>query len=84
MTNHIKKSHDKPLLLCHLVYPVKYRRDVLSKQHEGTLETICLGTTLRYEIYYANEAVAANYVKNQGLYYQQLHHDTPILFEGMV
>ena len=150
MTDHIKKSHNKSLLLYHLVCPIKYRRDVLSKKHEETLKTICLSIALRYEIHFveigtdedhvhfliqsvptlspqrctqiiksitareifkahpevkqklwggefwtkgyyvntvsqhANEETIAHYVKNQGLHYQQLHHDTPTLFEGVV
>ena len=32
---------------------------------------------------YANNATIAQYVKNQGLHYQKLYHDTPTLFEGV-
>ena len=150
MTTHIVKSHNKSLLLYHLVCPIKYRRDVLGKSQEETLKSICLGIALRYDIHfieigtdedhahfliqsvpmlspqrivqtvksitaremfkahpevkqklwggefwtkgyyintvsqYANEATIAQYVKNQGRHYQQIHHDTPTLFEGVV
>ena len=47
---HIYKSHNKSLLLYHIVCPVKYRRKVLSKQVEKTLKGICKEIGLRYEI----------------------------------
>ena len=52
MTDHIKKSHNKSLLLYHVVAPVKYRRDVFSDKHTETLKNICLGIALRYEIHF--------------------------------
>jgi len=151
MSEHIKKSHNKSLLLYHIVAPVKYRRDVFTKEITQTLENICLDLALRYEIHfieigtdedhvhfliqsiptfspqrivqtvksitarrlfkthpdikqklwggefwtkggyyintvgqYGNESIIKDYVKNQGRHYEQLHHDTPTLFEGVV
>lgn len=150
MTTHILKSHNKSLLLYHLVCPVKYRRDVLTEATTATLKNTCLGIALRYEVHFleigtdedhvhfliqsvptsspqriaqtvksitarelfkahpevkrklwggefwtkgyyintvgqhANEAIIAQYVKNQGRHYQQIHHDTLTLFEGVV
>ena len=52
MADHITKEHNKSLLLYHLVCPIKYRRDVLTKQHDETLKTICLGIAMRYEIHF--------------------------------
>ena len=52
MAEHIKKSHNKSLLLYHLVCPIKYRRDVLTAENEQTLKTICLGIALRYDIHF--------------------------------
>ena len=52
MTDHIKKSHNKSLLLYHLVCPIKYRRDVLTQKHSETLKAVCLGIALRYEIHF--------------------------------
>jgi len=52
VVEHIKKSHNKSLLLYHLVCPVKYRRDVLTEENELTLKTICLGIALRYDIHF--------------------------------
>ena len=47
---HIKKSHNKSLLLYHIVCPVKYRREVFSKEVERTLSETCRGINERYEI----------------------------------
>lgn len=47
---HISKSHNKSLLLYHLVCPVKYRRSVFTKEVEISLKDICDGITARYEI----------------------------------
>ena len=49
---HINKSHNKSLLLYHLVCPVKYRRKVFSKSVERTLKRVCKGISERYEIYF--------------------------------
>ena len=50
MSEHIIKSHNKTLLLYHLVFPVKYRRKVFSDEVEKTLKVICLGIENGYEI----------------------------------
>lgn len=52
MTEHVKKSHNKSLLLYHLVAPVKYRRDVFTDKRIETLKDICLGIALRHEIHF--------------------------------
>jgi len=50
MSDHLHKSHNKSLLLYHLVCPIKYRRKVLTTEVSETLRTICLEISLRYEI----------------------------------
>ena len=52
MSEHILKSHDKSLLLYHLVCPIKYRRKVLTKEVSLTLKSICLEISIRYEIHF--------------------------------
>jgi len=52
MEKHIYKSHNKTLLLYHLVFPAKYRRKVFDKQVDKTLKTICLEISDRYEIHF--------------------------------
>jgi putative transposase len=47
---HIKKSHNKSLLLYHVVCPSKYRREVFSESVEKTLQETCEGKSKRYEI----------------------------------
>ena len=50
MSEHIYKSHNKTLLLYHLVFPAKYRRKVFCKGIEDTLVNICIEISQRYEI----------------------------------
>ena len=47
---HIIKSHNKSLLLYHIVCPSKYRRKVFSKFVEKTLKQVCGEISKRYEI----------------------------------
>ena len=50
MSEHIFKSHNKTVLLYHLVFPAKYRRKVFSKEVEETLIEICQEISERFEI----------------------------------
>ncbi len=52
MSEHVHKSHNKSLLLYHLVCPIKYRRKVLSEEVSNTLKNVCLEITTRYEIHF--------------------------------
>jgi REP element-mobilizing transposase RayT len=52
MSEHIHKSHNKSLLLYHLVCPIKYRRKVLTPEVSQTLRNICLEISSRYEIHF--------------------------------
>ena len=47
---HIYKSHNKSLLLYHLVFPAKYRKKVFNKEVDETLREVCLEISDRYEI----------------------------------
>ncbi len=47
---HIYKRHNKTLLLYHLVFPIKYRRTVLTPMVEQTLKTVCLEIGTCYEL----------------------------------
>lgn len=49
---HIKKSHNKSLLLYHIVCPAKYRKKVFSSSVEKTLKKVCKEMSQRYEIYF--------------------------------
>ena len=50
MSEHIIKSHNKTLLLYHIVCPAKYRRKVFTEAVEDTLRSVCIGISERYEI----------------------------------
>ena len=50
MSEHIFKSHNKTLLLYHLVFPSKYRRKVFTKEIEKSLIEVCIDIGIRYEI----------------------------------
>ena len=52
MEKHIYKSHNKTLLLYHLVFPAKYRRKVFDESVDKTLKSICLEISDRYEIHF--------------------------------
>ena len=49
---HITKSHNKSCLLYHLVFPIKYRREVLTDGVVKTLTETCLEIQKRYEIHF--------------------------------
>jgi len=50
MSEHIYKRHNKTLLLYHLVFPVKYRRKVISNEVSQTMKEICIEISDRFEI----------------------------------
>ena len=50
MSDHILKSHNKTVLLYHLVFPAKYRRKVFNKNIEKTLVKTCIEISQRFEI----------------------------------
>jgi len=52
MEKHIHKSHNKTLLLYHLVFPAKYRRKVFDESVDKTLKSTCLEIADRYEIHF--------------------------------
>ena len=62
MTDHILKSHNKNLLLYHLVCPAKYRRKVFTEEVEDTLKEICIGIEKRYEVHFVEIGVDEDHV----------------------
>ena len=50
MSDHVIRSHNKSLLLYHLVCPTKYRRKVFTDQVEKTLIELCGEISKRYEM----------------------------------
>ena len=63
---HINKSHNKSLLLYHIVCPAKYRRKVFSKDVEKTLKQVCKGISLRYEIHFIEIGTDEDHVQFSG------------------
>ena len=49
---HIYKSHNKTLLLYHVVFPAKYRKKIFDKEVDKTLKDVCLEISDRYEIHF--------------------------------
>jgi len=62
MSEHIYKSHNKSLLLYHLVCPIKYRRSVLTEEVSITMQEICLGISSRFEIHFVEIGCDENHV----------------------
>ena len=62
MSEHIHKSHNKSLLLYHLVCPIKYRRSVLSEPAEASLIEVCKNIEIRYEIHFVEVGADENHV----------------------
>ncbi|MCE9539568.1 MAG: IS200/IS605 family transposase [Bacteroidetes bacterium] len=62
MSEHIHKSHNKSLLLYHLVCPIKYRRSVLSESVERSLIEVCKNIANRYEIHFVEIGADENHV----------------------
>lgn len=47
---HIYKSHNKTLLLYHLVFPAKYRKKIFDDKIDQKLRDVCIEITEKYEI----------------------------------
>jgi len=62
MSKHILKSHNKNLLLYHLVCPTKYRRKVFTESVEDTLKETCIGIGDRYEVHFVEIGVDDDHV----------------------
>ena len=52
MSEHVNKRHNRTLLLYHLVFPLKYRRKVITDDIGESLKEICFGISERYEIFF--------------------------------
>lgn len=49
---HITKSHNKTLLMYHIVFPAKYRKKIITQEIDQTLKNTCLELADRYEIFF--------------------------------
>ncbi len=59
---HIYKRHSKTLLLYHIVFPVKYRRSILTPEVENSLKDICLEIGICYEMNFVEIGADENHV----------------------
>lgn len=62
MDEHIYKRHNKSLLLYHLIFPMKYRREVLTKEIGESHKLICDGISERYEIQFVEIGYESDHV----------------------
>jgi REP element-mobilizing transposase RayT len=62
MSEYIFKRHSKSILLYHLIFPIKYRRSVISEHVERSLVEICNNLSERYEIYFIEIGADSNHV----------------------
>ncbi len=62
MSEHILKRHNKTLLLYHLVFPLKYRKSVITKDIGEGLKQICLEISERYEVHFIEIGYESNHV----------------------
>lgn len=59
---HIYKRHNKTLLLYHMVFPIKYRRIVLTPAVETTLKEVCIELGVCYEMNFVEIGADDNHV----------------------
>jgi len=50
MSEYIHKSHNVTVLMCHLVFPAKYRRAVIDEAVDEELKDVCLEIDQRYDV----------------------------------
>lgn len=62
MSEHIFKRHNKTLLLYRLVFPLKYRKAVITKEIGECLKDICLEISERYEVHFIEIGYESNHV----------------------
>jgi REP element-mobilizing transposase RayT len=62
MADHIRKRHNKNLLIYHIVCPVKFRRDVFSDATSETMKHVCEELGQRYEIRFLEIGIDSNHV----------------------
>lgn len=62
MSKYISKSHNKTMLLYHLVCTVKYRREVLTKEVTNTLVNVCTDISETSDIEFIEIGTDVNHV----------------------
>ena len=62
MDEHVYKSHNKTLLLYHLVFPAKYRKRIFDDKIDNKLRDICIEISQRYGINFVEIGNDVNHV----------------------
>ena len=62
MSEYIHKSHNVTVLLCHLVFPAKYRRAVFDPAFDNVLHQVCLELEQRYQVKFLGIGVDKDHV----------------------
>jgi REP element-mobilizing transposase RayT len=62
MADHLRKRHNKSLLIYHLVCPVKFRRDIFSDASNATLKHVCGELGIRYDIRFLEIGIDSDHV----------------------
>ncbi len=62
MGDHIIKWHNKTLLLYHLVFPLKYRRSVITEEIGESLKDICIEISERHEMNFVEIGYESDHV----------------------
>ena len=62
MSEHVLRSHNKTLLLYHIVCPAKYRKKVFGKEVVETLKETCRELGEAYEIHFVEIGADENHV----------------------
>jgi REP element-mobilizing transposase RayT len=62
VSEHIYRSHNKTLLLYHVVCPVRYRKKVFTRAVKQTLVEVSKEIELRYDIYFVEIGVDRDHV----------------------
>ncbi len=62
MGDHIFKRHNKTLLMYHLVFPLKYRKSVITDEIGEGLKQVCLEISERYEVHFIEIGYESNHV----------------------
>jgi len=62
MSEHVIKRHNKTLLIYHLVFPLKYRKDVITDEIGESLKNICMEISERYEMNFVEIGYESNHV----------------------
>ena len=62
MSKQYAKSHNKTILMYHLVCAIKYRRDVLTREVTNTIVNVCLDITDKYDIEFIEIGTDINHI----------------------